>query len=35
LKTAVTSTRHTFVDSMDTIVRGKKTIDSELLDDLE
>jgi hypothetical protein len=35
LKTAVTSTRHTLVDRIDLLVRGKKVIDAELLDGLE
>ena len=35
LKTAVSSTRHTFVDRIDLLVRGKKVIDAELLDGLE
>ena len=35
LKTAVSSTRHTLVDRIDNIVRGKKVIDAELLDDIE
>ncbi|HQR38764.1 MAG TPA: signal recognition particle-docking protein FtsY [Blastocatellia bacterium] len=35
LKTAVSSTRHTLVDRIDTIVRGKKVIDAELLESLE
>jgi fused signal recognition particle receptor len=35
LKTAVSETRTTLVDRIDTIVRGKKVIDAELLDRLE
>lgn len=35
LKTAVSSTRHTLVDRIDTIVRGKKVIDAELLEGIE
>lgn len=35
LKTAVSSTRHTLVDRIDDLVRGKKVIDAELLDGLE
>jgi len=35
LKTAVTATRSTLVDRIDNIVRGKKVIDAELLDQLE
>jgi fused signal recognition particle receptor len=35
LKTAVSSTRHTFVDRVDTLIRGKRVIDAELLDGLE
>jgi fused signal recognition particle receptor len=35
LKTAVTATRATLVDRIDSVVRGKKVIDAELLDQLE
>lgn len=35
LKTAVSSTRHTLVDRIDSIVRGKKVIDAELLENIE
>lgn len=35
LKSAVSSTRHTLVDRIDTIVRGKKVIDAELLEGIE
>jgi fused signal recognition particle receptor len=35
LKTAVASTRHTLVDRIDLLVRGKKVIDAELLEGLE